>query len=189
MLYRLVLTESEETREVGQNVFFDNLPADCKVYVLCYPGVGADKALIQKLTEFGEETGNNCFVNIAKLNDPSYNKVRKTFGIMTFPTIIVTAAGNIASPPSEYTTGFVRIDNKSLLKSTDLTLICVEKMFNLFIDEKFAEALKEKTHDERMARIRAFLSEALKGVKGFLKEWDISFSFTTGKLELKPKGG
>jgi hypothetical protein len=183
----LILTEEERTMDVGDNVFFDNLPAAYKVYVLCYLGVGADQALVQKLKDFGSETGNNCLINIAKLNDPNYTKVRKTFGIMTFPTIIITATGDLATPPSEYSTGFVRIDNKALMKSADLTFTCIEKMFNLFIDEKFTEALKVKTSDERMALIRQVLNDSLIKVKGFLKEWDISFSFTTGKLELKPR--
>jgi hypothetical protein len=188
MSYQLVLTESVKTKDIGENVFFDNLPTHYKVFILIYPGVNADKQLVEKLLEFGEQTGNNCFVNIAKLNDPSYNKVRKLFRIMTFPTIIVTARSELSSLQSENITAFVRIDNKSLFKSTEATLACIEKMFNLFIDEKISEALKTKNRDQIFAEVRELFKYALKGLSGYLKEWDISFSFVTGTLVLKPRG-
>jgi hypothetical protein len=192
MPYRLVLSEpvvGEKTRDVGENVFFSDLPSDYQVYVLYYPGTSLNKDLANKLRNLGKIAGKNLFVNMAKLDDPNYRMIVNRFGIRTFPTIIITAIDRLASPPTEYSTAYVKIDNKGLLNSPDLAFECVQKMFNLFIDGKIAEAVREQNRDLLMSRIRGILGNALKGLLGYLKEWDISFSFIQGKLELKPRGG
>ncbi|UCE15648.1 MAG: hypothetical protein JSV12_07185 [Candidatus Bathyarchaeota archaeon] len=191
MSYQLVLSEliNEKTKDVGENIFFNDLPSDYQVYVLYYPGISLNEDLASKLRNLGEIAGRNLLVNIARLDDPNYKKIVKKFGIRTFPTIIVTAIDKLASPPTEYSTAYVKIDNKRLLNSPDLTFECVQKMFNLFIEGKISEAIREKNHKVRMSRIKGIINSALKGIRDYLKKWDVSFSFITGKLELKHRGG
>lgn len=187
MSYQLVLTEfsDEITRDVGENIFFNDLPSEYQVYVFYYPGTRLNKDLASKLRDLGTITGRNLLVNIARLDDPNYKKIVNMFKIRTFPTIIITAIDKLASPPSEYSTAYVKIDNKRLLNSPELTFECVQKMFNLFIDGKISEAIREKRREVRVTRIKGILNDALKGMRDYLKERDISFSFITGKLELK----
>jgi len=190
--YQLVLSEStdeEITKDRVENIFFDDLPSDYQVYLLYYPGTSVNEELTSKLRSLGEITGRNLLVNIAKLDDPHFKKIVRTFGIRTFPTIIITAIDKLASPPEEYSTAFVKIDDKRLLSSSDLTFECVQKIFNLFIDGKISEAIGVKKGDVRVSRIKGVINSALKGIQGFLKGWNISFSFITGKLELKPREG
>ena len=49
MTFQLVLTEAsaENPKDIGENVFFDNLDTDYKVYLFYYPGTMADRALSQ----------------------------------------------------------------------------------------------------------------------------------------------
>lgn len=187
MPYQLVLTQKVTTKDIGKNVFFDNLKSGYNVYILYYPGVTGDKVLKQRLIEFGEQTGNNCFVNIAKLDDPNYNKVRKTFGINTFPTIIITATSDLSACPSEDITAYVRIDNKALLKSSDEAFSCIERVYNLFISREILQALRINNKEQLKAEILDLFKKSLGKINGFLKEWDINFCFVSGTLELRAR--
>ncbi len=179
----------EITKGVGENVFFNDMPSDYEVYVLYYAGTSLNKDLADKLRDIGNIAGKNLFVNIAKLDDPNYRKIANKFGIRTFPTIIITAVDNLASPPSDNSTAYVKMENKRLLSSPDIAAACVDKMFNLFIEGKIAEAMREQKRDVHISNIKGVMNDALRGMLGYLKEWDISFSFIEGRLELKPKGG
>ncbi len=127
----------EKTKDIGENVFFSNLPSDYEVYLLYYPGPNSNKELMDKLRDLGNITGKNLFVNIAKLNDPNYKKIVNTFEIKTFPTVILTAVDKFASLPIDHSTAYVKIDNKKLLGSPDLTAECIYKIYNLFIRGKY----------------------------------------------------
>jgi tetratricopeptide (TPR) repeat protein len=80
--YRLALSENVTgtAMAVGDNIFFENLPHDYKVYVLCYPGTDMNEELRNKLTSLGEQSGKNLLVNFAKLNDPNYAPALKLKG-------------------------------------------------------------------------------------------------------------
>lgn len=194
MPYQLVLSEPNrdiEMKTMGDrgegSVFFDNLPSDYKVYAFYYPGISLNKDLAKKLKAFGDVAGKNLFVNFGRLDDPNYRTVVKKFGIRNFPTLIVTAIDSLASPPGEYSTPFIKIDDKNFLNSTDSAIEFIEKTYNLFMDMKIAEAMHEKSHDLRVFRIKGFLNDALKGVAGYLKQWTFSISLLEGKFEIKPK--
>jgi hypothetical protein len=197
MSYQLVLSEPIDEnigpvfgdKDFGTNVFFDNLPSDCQVYVLYYPGISLNRDLANKLKSLGNIAGRNLFVNIAKLDDPKFQIVVSKFRIKTFPTMIITAIDKLASPPEEFSTAYVKIEDKKLLSSTDLAFECIQKIFNLFIDGKISEAVRENNREVRNVRIKAFLNNALGGVQGFLKDWEINFDFLSGRLGLKYKGG
>jgi hypothetical protein len=146
-----------------------------------------NKDLETKLRKLGEVAGTNLFVNIAKLDDPNYVKIVNKFNVKTLPTIIMTAIDKLAFSPAEYSTAYVKIDDKRLLDSPELTFECIQKMFNLFIVGKISEAVREKNHDARISRFKGVINDALKGIQGYLMKWDISFSFMGGKLEVKPR--
>lgn len=186
MSYQLVLSEpvGETTREIGENVFFDNLPPDSEVYLLYYPGAMPNKELENKLRDFGNNAGKNLFVNIGKLNDPNFKKISNKFDLGNFPVIIVTASSKLASHSDEYETAYVKLDSKNLLNSLDLAIDCVQKLFLLFIQGKIAEALRQPGKYDRKAlisRLNGVITNALKGV-------EVSASLLGGKLEVKWKG-
>ncbi len=189
--YQLALSENVTgtAMAVGDNIFFENLPHDYKVYVLCYPGTDMNEELRNKLTSLGEQSGKNLLVNFAKLNDPNYARIRNTFDIQVFPTIIVTGIGALASPPTESSTAYVKMDNKNLLDSPDRAAECVERIFNLFLAGDISKSIKEENRAARNAALSNVLKTALRGIRGFLQEWEISFSFINGMLILKPTGG
>ncbi len=83
MSYRSVLREKAEanTKDIGENVFFNNLDSDYRVFLFYYAGVLPNEELEDKLRGLGEITGKNLFVNIRKLNDPNFGLMVSRFGI------------------------------------------------------------------------------------------------------------
>ncbi len=193
MSYELVLTEDpsrEQGKAYGRNVFLQDLPEDSKVYLFYYPGAAISSALEDALRTLGETTGANLFVNVGRLDDPEHDKIVDTFGIRTYPVIVMTADSSLSSPDRIYATAFVRLDSKSLIASPERTVECVQKIFNLFLKGEILEAMSVGTWTQRTEMVRPvgdFVLKALKGVLDYIKEADISFSFVEGKLELKPK--
>lgn len=190
MPYQLIFSEQtgEKEKDVGDNVFLDNLPAEYKVYLFYYPDVMGDQELETSLRSLGDITGKNLFVNLGKLNDPNYKRIANNFQIEKLPVIVMTAVADLASPPSSFLNTYVRIDNKKLLESPDKVMESLEKIFNLFISGNVAEALKEAKKDDRKTLIASFtkvVTDSLKGLWKFIEERDISFSVAEGKFELK----
>ena len=187
MPYQLVLSEliDEVTRDVGENVFFDNLPSDYKVFIFYYPAPMPNEDLESALRNLGNIAGKNLFVNIGWLNDDKYDTITKLFDIKNFPVIIVTAIDKLASPPTEFSTAFVKIEDKRLLNSTNLAIECVQTVFNLFIQGKISEAMSQVKRYER----GALISHLLKGMRKFLDERDIIFGIGAFRFELKRSGG
>jgi hypothetical protein len=194
--YQLVLTEpkSERTKDVGENVFLNNLPQHYKVYLFYYPGLNANNILETKLRNLGEMTGNNLFVNIGRLNDPHFNKIVKKFQIKDFPVIIVTAIDTLASIENNgqfltaYLSNYIKIDNQNLLKSVDLAIKAVEKQFTLFLSGRIVEAINQIKQDKRdviISKLKIFVGTALKDIDKFFSERDIIISLVEGKLELR----
>jgi hypothetical protein len=195
MSYRLILKEitNEVTRDVGENIFLDQIPDDYKVYTLYYPGSMPDKNLEDHLRNLGNMTGKNLYINIGRLNDPNYNKIRNKFQIKNLPVIIITAIEGLASIKTEtyFSTAYVKIDNKHLINSVDLILKCIERVFNLFIGGAISEALKQVRHDYRDAivtELRGIMTNALKGIGEYISDMDITISIIEGKFELKHTG-
>jgi len=191
MPYRLIATEQpSETvqRDVGDNVFLNNLPLEYEVYLFYYPGVMGDTELEDSLRKLGEMAGTNLFVNLGKLNDPNYKKIAGYFQIKSLPCIVMTAVDKLASQPSLFSSAFVRIDSKRLLGDREHLMECLGKIFNLYITGQVADALKEAKKDDRDSLIRSFTKVVVDGLKGlweFIKDTDISFSVADGKFELK----
>src|SRR5215469_8228738 len=134
-VYRLLFIEPEVTpsgvskgaaKDVGEDVFFDNLPADYKVFLFYYPAEMPDPRLESTLRRIGESAGKNLFLNIGRYDDPKYGWMVERFGIRAHPVIVITAVGDLASPKAGCATTFVRLDSKALLNSPEQTGQCVQ---------------------------------------------------------------
>jgi len=78
-------------------VFLEILPHGYSVYIFYYPGAFPNDELENKLRTLGKITGNIVFVNIGRLNDPRYEKIRDTFSITDLRVIVITAIEELAS--------------------------------------------------------------------------------------------
>ena len=188
MPYQLVLSEliDEEKgiKGVGENVFFDNLPSDYEVFIFYYPGAMPNEDLESALRNLGNIAGKNLFVNIGRLNDPKLKTITKLFDIKHFPVIVVTAIDKLASPPTEFSTAYVKIEDKKLLKSPNLAIDCVETVFNLFSQGKISEAMSQVERYERdslISHLKGIITYALKGIS-------ITVTLTVVKFEVKWRG-
>jgi hypothetical protein len=198
MAFELVLAEEEPkgpeagaAKGVGR-LFFSDLPDDYKVFLLYYRAGMADKDLEDMLVDLGENTGKNLLVNLGSAADPTYDLITKRFDIREFPVIIMTAVPDLASPDNEYLTAYAKLDSKQLLSSPEKTVQCAEKLFNLFIQGKVAEAISKSKWTQRAelaGAIGQVFTNALKAVGGFIASRDISVSVLEGKFELKHSGG
>lgn len=192
MAYQLILSEPVvgKDKDVGENVFFDNLPSDYAVYMFYYPGATPNEDMESKLRDLGNMAGKNLFVNIGRLNDPHYGKMAKIFNIKNLPVVIVTAIDKLASSSTEFLTTYVRIDDRRLTESPDSVIPCLERIYNLFVQGKIAEAIRQAKNDKRntiLSRLKKLVSNTLKGIWEFVSDVDISVSLIEGKFELKHK--
>jgi hypothetical protein len=178
-------------KDIGENVFLSNLPDNYKVYLFYYPSTIPHEDLENKLKTLGETAGNNLFVNIGRINDPNFNKMKTNFGIVDLPVILMTGLSEIASLKTEryYETLYVRIDSQSLLQSADLTIKSVERILNLLIGGEISQALSQYGHDRRFAFVKRVILNPLKKIANFLSDRDISVSLVEGKFDLKRSGG
>jgi hypothetical protein len=194
MPYQLVFAEkpSGVIKAVGENVFLDSLSTSYKVYLFYYAGAMANHPLEEGLRNLGENTGQNLFVNIGKLDDPKYDEIANRFGIETFPVIIITAVPDLASLINEYLSAYARLDSKHLMGSPERAVQCAQEVFNLFLRGKVAEALanaKSAQRKELLKWLSGLVTGVLKPVLKFIEERDIAFSVVEGKFELKKSGG
>jgi len=196
MPYQLILSEPTiqgecKSRDVGKNVFLDNLPSGYPVYLFYYPGAMPNQELERKLRNLGDITGKNLFVNIGRLNDPRYREIASIFVIKTLPVVILTAIDKLASPSAKFLTMYTRIDSKRLMESPDLVVQCSQTLFNLFIQGKIAEALNHARYTKRKALISHLektVFNALKTIWEWMKDIDVSVCLIEGKFELKHSG-
>jgi hypothetical protein len=192
VVYSLVLTKRAEegARDFGENIFYDQLSQKYSVYFFYYPGPIINPDLEKSLKSFGDGAGKNLLVNIGRLNDPKFNQIVSTFKIRTFPVVIVTGMDSLASMKTDnyYSTTYVRLDNKDLLKNVDKTIECLGELFNLFISGQVSAAINQANHDQRSASLsvlRTKIFSALTKIVSALNEKDISVSLLEGKFEIK----
>ncbi len=193
MTYQVIFSGPiDKTKDVGENIFLDNLPSDYAVYLFYYPGAVRDDDLENRLRDFGEITGKNLLVNIGHLNDPSFGKMVEMFKIERFPVLIMTAVDNLASSNTELLTAYVRMDSSRIFTSPEFIIKCLQGLFNMFIIGSISEAMVQAKKNERKAlisQLKTIVINSLKGIGDFIKEIDISVSLTEGKFELRSKGG
>jgi hypothetical protein len=191
--YQQLLTQrpddsTSRDRGFGESIL-SNLPIDYKVYAFYYPSAaGVDDTLENNLRDLGRRTGKNLFINFGALNDPQYNKIVELFDITSFPVIVITAIGSLASPHGEYLSAYVRLDSKDLLGSPNIAIQCVEQVFNLFLQGKVAEAValgKSSARKALLSYLENWMVDALKSVGGFLAGLKIKISIFDGTLEIQ----
>jgi|RhiMethySRZTD1v2_1073278.scaffolds.fasta_scaffold634647_1 hypothetical protein len=200
MPYRLVLANGDgfdhavgdaARKAIGENVFAAEMAAAFPCYVFYYPGAMLDPTLEHGLRAFGEQTGQNLFVNIGRLNDPAFGKVAKLFGIVRTPAIVVTAIAPLSTPEGANLSAFVRLDSALLLASPDRTLKCVDKLFILFLQGEVARAIATGKWSQR-AELLQLLAGCIRGafgsVRDFVAERDLSVSLFEGRFELTRSG-
>jgi hypothetical protein len=195
--YRLLLAEPSEEygkKDIGENVFLNDLPYDYKVYVFYYPGIMPNPLLEEKLRALGNDTGKNLFVNIGRRNDPNFDKIVARFGIRGYPVIVVTAVDELASLrigdkfSTVYVQEYIKLDKHNLMESIDSTIRSVESLFSLFITGNIRDAIRQVKKDQSQATIshvKDTISRQLRSVGNFLSDKDISFSLAEGKFELR----
>jgi hypothetical protein len=200
MAYTLLLSKPSdklENKDIGENVFLNNLSHDYKVYLFYYPGIIPNVDLEDKLRMLGNDTGKNLFVNIGRRNDPNFDKIVDKFRIREYPVIIITGLAELASFEIEdkfstvYIRKYVRLDKRDLIGSIDSTIRSIESLFSLFINGKIYEATAQAKHDQREAVISHaidMLTNELGSIGKFLWNKDISVSLAEGKFELKSSG-
>lgn len=190
--YRLILANSADrgTKDVGENVFLNNLASDYELYLFYYPGELSNKDLENKLRSLGNDAGKNLLVNIGRVNDPHFPKIARTFGIRDFPVVVVTAREQLASldTGSNFSTAYVRIDNKNLLGSVEPMIESIQRVFVLFLAGKISDALRRARDDQRRAvasHVKGTVISVLGGIRGFLSDKDITVSLFEGKFEVR----
>jgi hypothetical protein len=183
MGFDLVLSEPKG-KDSGENILLGNLPIDYKVYLFYYSGVAKNKELedlADHLREFGEISGKNLFVNIGELDDPQYNLISEKFNIRSFPVIIITAKDQLASSIDFPYTAYIRIDGKRISDSAISTLELVQQLFNLFIQKKICEAMKQNRRDRILYHTKKLILGVSSKLKVFIKEEDISISLLVSR--------
>jgi hypothetical protein len=189
ILYGPEKKKQKSAKAVGEKILFNDLPADSKVYLLYYPPfTNRNMDLESKLREFGNDTAKNLFVNIGTLGDPSFILLAPMFGgFNDLPVVIITGNPEVASRPAEFKTAFVKFEGKAL-NSPDLAIESMEKVCLLFLQGRFAEALRQPGKYNRKAllsSLRTVISNGLKGLKGI--EFDVELLGV--KFGVKYSGG
>lgn len=191
MKYQLVSSELENGEialGTGDNVILDDLPRDYKVYAQCYLGPRPSADLVAGLRDLGDITGNNLFINFAKPDDPRYADLAAKFNITVWPTIIITGIDELASPPGERSTAFVKMD-ALLRRSPDVVMNCLYTVFNLFVTNKISQAIGAQSRKARFEAFNRVVTSALEGVRGFVNSHEISVGFIDLKFSLRPVMG
>jgi hypothetical protein len=186
MPFSLVLSNpgAETTKAIADDVILADVPADYKVYIFYYPGAMPDAAVEKQLRTLGEQSGDNLYVLIGRLNDPQYAKFVNLFDIKSLPVVIVTANADLASIPEDDNSAFIRLDGRQLLRTPDQLIDCLQTIVNFMLQGKIEEASRQPgTSQRRMVASRIF--DSLKGLVRYVSETDIAVALFGGKLELK----
>jgi hypothetical protein len=193
MSYQLILNEPKKknqkgTKAVGERVLFNDLPTGSKTYLLYYPPfTNRNMELESKLREFGKDADKNVFVNIGTLGDPNFDLLATKFGgFSDLPVVIITGNPEVASHPDKFEKTFVKFEGKTF-NSPDLAIECMEKVVLLFIQGRFAEALRQPGKYNRKALLSSLRAVILSGLRG-LKGIEFNVGLLGVKFELKNGG-
>jgi hypothetical protein len=188
--YELSLTKYEgpgTTKDIGENVFLSDLSDEYRVFAFYYPPAMRDEELEAALRNLGDLTGKNLFVNIAKLNDPSFTKIVKTFEIHDYPVVVVTATSDLAGAHEHGVNVYVRIDDKRLLSDPARAAELVQEIYTLFLHGDIADAISKVKSKKRHELIRAVttrISSGIRGLVGFVADRDFKISLVEGSFEM-----
>ena len=137
------------TKDIGENVFLNDLSSKYRVFAFYYPPPIENEDLANGLRSLGDMTGENLLVNIGKLNDPSFEKIVEAFDIRKYPVVVVTATTDLAGMQKDSVTAFVRIDDERTLSDPAGTVEMVQEIYTLFLRGEIADALSKVKSKER----------------------------------------
>lgn len=188
----LVTDENAEiTRDIGENVFLSDLSDEYRVFAFYYPSAMRDEDLETALRGLGDLVGQNMFVNIGKLNDPSFAKIVEAFDIHDYPVLIVTATADLAGAREPGTNVYVRIDDKRLLADPARTVELVQEIYTLFLRGDIADAISKVGTAKRTELIRSVVEQIASGLRhiaGFVADRDFKVSLVEGSFEMTKSG-
>jgi hypothetical protein len=192
MPYELVLREARQgdEKEVGENVFLDDLQADFPVYLFYYPAAMPDHAFETLLRQFGESTGPNLLVNMGRLNDPNFEKISRAFEIRSFPSVVLTANADLAALRNASISTYVRVDGK-ILDEADRAIERIQDLYLLFLKGDVAKAIEQAGRQDRAdlaRRVGKAIVAALTAIGHFVNEHDVTVSVLEGRFEIKKSG-
>jgi hypothetical protein len=187
--YSLSLTTDEPgiTRDIGENVFLSDLSDEYPVFAFYYPSAMPDEDLEAALRNLGDLTGKNLFVNIGKLNDPSFSKIVLAFDIHDYPVVVVTATSDLAGALADNVNVYVRIDDKHVLSDPARAVELVQEIYTLFLRGEIAKAISRIKTKERTELIRAVakrIGSGLRHLAGFVADRDFKVSLVEGSFEM-----
>lgn len=175
------------TKDIGENVFLDDLSDEYRVFAFYYPPAMPDEDLESGLRGLGDLTGENLFVNIGKLNDPSFAKIVKAFDIHDYPVVVLTATSDLAGAGEEGVNVYVRIDDKRVLEDPARAVELVQEIYTLFLRGEVADAIAKAKSNERMELVRAVakrIGAGLSKIAGFVADRDFKVSLVEGSFEM-----
>ena len=189
--YTLALTQDEGpgiTKDIGENVFLSDLSDEYRVFAFYYPSAMRDEGLESALRGLGDLAGKNLFVNIGKLNDPSFAKIVEAFDIHAYPVVVVTATSDLAGAREDGVSFYVRIDDGRLLSDAEKTVELVQEIYTLFLRGDIAEAISGVKSKERTELLRAVANRIASGLRHlarFVADRDFKVSLVEGSFEMK----
>jgi hypothetical protein len=180
------------TKDIGDDVYLRDLSDEYKVFAFYYPSAMRDEALEEALRALGGLTGKNLFVNIGKLDDPSFDKIVGAFGIDRYPVVVMTATTELAGADGEHLTAFVRIDEGRLVNDPSRLVVLLQELYGLFLRGEIAAAMSKAKKKQRVEIVRAVgatIARALKSLGGFVADRDVKISLVEGSFELTKSAG
>ena len=191
MAYSLVRIREQEDpkRVIGSNVYFDNLPAESSVFIFYYPNPGLYFGELEaRMKSYGQQTGDQIFVNMGRIGDKNYSRLVNEFRIDPLPVVIITGRDTVAMGQTDIglETAYVRIDNKSLFKNLDRALNILGQIVNLYLSGRIAEGYKRAKNTQRTAILYSIKNSILAVLKSIE---EISIDFVSGGFTLKRNTG
>jgi hypothetical protein len=190
MKAKLILREPKQkgVRDSGNNIFLEDIPMDCKVYIFYYPDIVRNNLLEEGLQNLGKQAGKNLFVNIGSKTDARFDKIVSAFEIERFPVIVITASADLASLQDQgeistfYVKQYVPSDTNDQV-SINKILQAVQEIWLLFIRGKVKDAIQHAKTFKRK-QISSNIMQIIKGALGKISSISISVSPLGGGFEL-----
>jgi hypothetical protein len=156
-------TDDTSSKEVMEKI------PECRVYLYYFPGHFVNEELIQALRKWGEGSGRNLFIGLWSQKDKDYQSLSKSFDLKNLPSIVMTGGKSIGAinQGGKWESAYLKLDDRRLLSNTSLITSCLERAFNLFLQNHIRDALKEKGRGNRAAAVKHYLGK-VEGIGDFL---------------------
>jgi hypothetical protein len=187
------LYASPTFRAIVPKLYLGDIDADCKVFLFAFTGMNQmNSKLREALIKWGQETGKNLFVGFWANDDENFQVAVHAFKIQKSPAIVITANSKLAFMNQTWETIYAKIDDEKTLRDdnfVDLAITTLNRLYLLFLDGKFQEAIKEVEKAQDKRKLQDFfrkLKDAWGSVDKFLSEHKISVGFGEFKFDVEP---